>query len=118
MDKDKDLGSVIGYYYPKYREYASYHNLLTLEHMMKLNKGDKIKLSIFLFNYNEWEEFIFTFDRIEDPTPINKQWIKKMIYGKSDYTNTIPLWVPKYRNQVRFNVRANMSPIFIVNFNE
>lgn len=113
---EKDIGSIIGYYYPKYKEYAMDHNLLTLGHIMKLNKGDKIKLAIFSFNYNEWEEFVYTFDKMEDPIPVNKSWVRKMIFGESEYTKDIPLWIPKYRNHVRFSVQATKSPVFIADF--
>ena len=110
---DKDLGSIIGHYFPIYKRYASNHDLLTLQHIMKLTKGDKITVSIFSFGKDEWRSFVFTFDRIEDPIQINESWVKKMIFGESEYTKNIPLWVPKYRNHVRFTVHADKSPIFI-----
>jgi len=115
MDINKDLGSIIGHCYTKYKEYALYHDLLTMTHLTRLNKGDKIKLAIFTFNDNKWNEFEFTFDRIEDPILVNSSWVKKMVYGESDYTKVIPLWIPRYRNHVRFTIQADKSPIFIAN---
>ena len=63
----KDLGSIIADHYPNYKEYAMNHDLLTLDHFARLNKGDKINLAIFSFGYDAWDEFEFIFDRIEEP---------------------------------------------------
>lgn len=82
-----------------YENYIKTHRKLRIDDILKLEKGDTIKLALYDWEEQEWIKFLFTLDKIKG----KKERVTSVgyyIYGTSPFTGKKPLRISRVTQDI------------------
>jgi hypothetical protein len=92
-------------------EYKKTHKLLRYSDFKNFKTGQKIHIA-FIDADDKIHKFAFTFHRIEEVKGKLKKWYTYNIYGKSSYTQDLPLGV-RSTGEIKFAESSDESPAYL-----